>query len=295
MTVLNPALPHPAFTPMDLRQILVLLGSDSQCSVRVQVAARLAAAHGCALEGLAPTGRAVLPSSLGSAAWAIEAAQAARTEALSLAEDQVAAFQKLARARGVAEPVAITSEGDISAVLLHRAACSDLVVISQPAPDSPTLRADMQFVERILTHNPKPTLVVPGQGLAEHVGRDVLVGWDDSPAAIRAVTDALPLLRRAHAVTVCVWHSGSAEAAEGLTARLADVCGWLSQHGVAARPRLQAGGRHIGEAMLQTAGALGADLIVMGTYGHSRWIERIAGGVTRTALWRSPIPLLMSH
>lgn len=191
--------------------------------------------------------------------------------------------------------MARTSEGDTAAMLLHRAPCSDLVVISQPAPDSPSLRYDMQFVERVLTHNPRPTLVVPSRGQFEHAGRQVLVAWDDSPAAARAVNDALPLLRRAHAVHLCVWHSGSAQVAESLAARLGDVSEWLAGHGVAAAPRLHPGGRHVGDAMLHTAADLEADLIVMGTYGHSRWIERVAGGVTRTALWRSPVPLLMSH
>jgi nucleotide-binding universal stress UspA family protein len=147
----------------------------------------------------------------------------------------------------------------------------------------------------VLLHNPRPTLVVPHAGRFDMVGQSVLVAWDDSPGCARAVGDALPLLRHARQVHLRLWHRPGEGHDAPIAERMHSVRRWLMRQGVSADVQVVAAEMPIGEAILHAAADLGADLVVMGTYGHSRWTERLLGGVTRTALARSPVPLLMSH
>jgi len=280
---------------MNLRHILVVLGDDPPAAARVHLAARLAVSHGAHLTGIAPTGRLVIADSSASAAFAIDAADVALTEAWQRADDRARHFRHAAKAEGVLSIDAQPAEGDAADVLLHHAVCSDLVVVSPPEPSSPAWRSGIHFVEQVLARNPKPTLVVPGEGRFEHAGRCILLAWDDSPAAVRAATDALPVLRQAEQVMLCVWRRLHEESDDGVGLRLAEVASWLQRHGVHAETRVSRTRSAIGDALLADALALGADLIVMGTFGHARWVERLIGGVTYTALRHTPVPLMMSH
>jgi nucleotide-binding universal stress UspA family protein len=147
----------------------------------------------------------------------------------------------------------------------------------------------------LLLHNGGPTVVGPRAGRFDTMGRKVLVAWDDSHGCARAVADALPLLRRAGQVQLRVWRRDGEPGEEAIRARLATVQRWLGWQGVAAEVGLETTELPIGDALLATAVDLGADLIVMGSHGHSGWIERLLGSVTRSALAHSPIPLLMSR
>ena len=280
---------------MNLRHILVALGDDPPAAARVHLAARLAIVHGAHLTGIAPTGHLVMADNSTSAAFAIDAADLALTEAWQRADEQARHFRHAAVAEGVPSVDAQAVEGDAAAVLLHNAVCSDLVVVSPPEPSSPAWRSGIHFVEQVLANNPKPTLVVPSEGRFEHVGQRVLLAWDDSAAAVHAATDALPVLRLAEEVMLCVWRRLSEASDEGVGLRLAEVASWLQRHGVHAETRIARTRSAIGQALLADATALGADLIVMGTYGHARWVERLTGGVTHIALRHTHVPLLMSH
>lgn len=279
---------------MTLHGILVLLGDDAPAAAREHLAARLAVAHGAHLTGLAPTGRPHIEDTA-SAAHAIDAADAARLGAWTHAEQLARRFRAAALAEGVTSVDGEAAEGGALPLLLHHAACHDLVVVSPPPPDSPGWRHGVHFVEQVLAHNARPTLVVPGAGRFDQVGRRVVVAWDDSPAAVRATTDALPVLRGAHEVWLCAWRRSGDTADGGISQRLHEVARWLARHGVNAQPRVARTHGPVGDSMLDDAAALGADLLVMGTYGHARWIERVTGGATRTALRHAALPLWMSR
>lgn len=280
---------------MNFRSLLVFLDGSARCDERTRLAARFAAAHDGHLIGIAPTGRVELPTGLGAASRHIDDAEAARDEALRRANERVERFRARCRAEGGASIEASVHEGEPLPVVLHHAHCADVVVIGQADPAGPSPRDDSRFVEQVLLHNARPTLIVPHAGRFDAVGTTVLVAWDDSRASARATADALPLLRHADRVHLRVWrHKG--DAAESLfRERLQAVHRWLMWHGVAADVAAHCVTTPIGDAILDTAAELGADLVVMGTYGHSRWTERIVGGATRTALARSPVPLLMAH
>ena len=111
---------------------------------------------------------------------------------------------------------------------------------------------------------------------------------------MRAVHDALPLLRRALKVhLVCLERSSDVQ---HLSRRQLDDAGhWLVRHGVPVVQHHELIRGDVGAALLARIGELGADLVVMGGYGHSRVSEFLLGGVTRRLLAQMPVPVLLSH
>ena len=280
--------------PCAVSTLLVLLDGDGRCDARTQLAAGLAARQGSHLVGIAPTGLVELPPGF-AASRAIADAAASRAEAIRRADELAARFRRRCADEGAESVEAHVHEGDKAAVLLHHALCADLVVIGQADPAVAAHREQERFVEDVVLRNPRPTLVVPHAGRVHGVGQSVLIAWDDSPGCARAVSDALPLLKDARQVHLRLWHRPGEGDEALISDRLHGVRAWLMRQGVAADVGVVATRMPIGEAILQSAADGGADLVVMGTYGHSRWTERLLGGVSRTALARSPVPLLMSH
>jgi nucleotide-binding universal stress UspA family protein len=274
--------------PCPVPTVLVLLDGAGRCDARTQLAARFAARHGSHLVGIAPTGAVELPAGF-AASRAIADAAATRAEAIRRADELAARFRRRCADEGVESVEAHVHEGDKAAVLLHHALCADLVVIGQADP------GNERFVEHVMLHNPRPTLVVPRAGRFQGFGESVLIAWDDSPGCARAVADALPLLRHARQVHLRLWHRPGEGDAALIADRLQAVREWLTRQGVSADVQAMATRMPIGQAILQAAADGGADLVVMGTYGHSRWTERLLGGVSRTVLASAPVPLLRSH
>ena len=215
-------------------------------------------------------------------------------------------FEQQASSLGVAsfEQRVIDDEAAGGISLLARYA--DLVVISQynAADRSPSVMRD--FPAYVLLHAGRPVLIVPyalqaGQlAPAAHpaAAQNVLISWNGSKEASRAVSAALPLLQRAKQVHVAVFDA-QLHAAEHGDHPGADILEYLARHGVQARLLLLDGGAtrrgDIGEALLTQVSELSADLLVMGAYGHSRLRETILGGVTRTVLQSMTVPVLMAH
>lgn len=107
--------------------------------------------------------------------------------------------------------------------------------------------------------------------------------------------DALPLLKKATRVEVAVFETpDDVDIAHGQQPG-ADIGLWLARHGVNIEVKYLPTRVGAGEALLSHAADIGADLIVAGGYGHSRWRETALGGVTRTLLGSSPVPVLLSH
>jgi nucleotide-binding universal stress UspA family protein len=123
----------------------------------------------------------------------------------------------------------------------------------------------------------------------------VLVGWDSSREATRAINDAMPLLQAAQAVTVLAIDPTDGPAGHGEMPG-ADIALHLARHGVKATiESTVSAGIGIGNVLLSRASDLGADLLVMGAYGHSRVRELVLGGSTRTVIESMTLPVLMSH
>jgi nucleotide-binding universal stress UspA family protein len=112
---------------------------------------------------------------------------------------------------------------------------------------------------------------------------------------MRAVSAALPLLRRAEAVAVATVDAVPSSTGHG-DAPGRELAGYLARHGVPVEVRnLDSMGRSHARALLDEAQGFGADFVVLGAYGRSRASEFIFGGVTRELLLGSPLPLLMAH
>jgi nucleotide-binding universal stress UspA family protein len=170
---------------------------------------------------------------------------------------------------------------------------ADLLVVGQGDPDEPGSRDDLPAVIAFATG--RPILVVPRIGALSSVGKTVLLCWNASRESARAAADALPFLRVADKVIVLIVDPAVSAAGHGQEPG-ADVAVWLARHGVnVVVQRDVAADAQIGEAILSRAADFGADLIVMGIYGHSRLREIVMGGASRTLLSSMTVPVLMSH
>jgi nucleotide-binding universal stress UspA family protein len=172
---------------------------------------------------------------------------------------------------------------------------ADLIILGQLDPDDPWSPLLHPRPEEVALMAGRPILVVPYAGAFERVGQRVLVGWDASREATRAVSDAMPLLTAAASVTVITVDAEQSGDGHGEIPG-ADIALHLARHGVVAKvERTTSAGIGVGNALLSWASDMEADLLVMGAYGHSRVRELLLGGATRTVLASATSPVLMAH
>jgi nucleotide-binding universal stress UspA family protein len=174
---------------------------------------------------------------------------------------------------------------------VQEAVYADLLVVGRQPRLPESGAAPPGFVESVILDSGRPTLVVPSPMRANTVARRIVVAWNGSPQAARALTGALPLLRLAEAVHVVSW-SRLAPAApfSGV-----DAIGWLRGHDIAAELHLLEPASNVAREIGPFAARVGGDLIVMGCYGRSRASERVFGGATRSVLAAMDIAVLMAH
>src|SRR6267143_5657187 len=170
---------------------------------------------------------------------------------------------------------------------------ADLAVVARPDPAGQSA-GPPGLVESLVLTSGRPVIVLPPRTTASGVRR-ILVGWNAEREAVRAVADALPLLVRAEVVEVLVIDPEGRRAAHGEEPG-GDIARYLARHGVHVEVRrLSSGSEDVGHVLLSHAADFGADLVVMGAYGHSHLNEWIFGGATRTALREAGLPVLMSR
>ncbi len=165
-----------------------------------------------------------------------------------------------------------------------------MVVLAQPDHSG---ELESHIAEDVVLSSGRPALVVPYIGAAKTIGERVMVAWDASREAARAVHDALPVLERAKSAVVLVInpHRGNHGAEPG-----ADIALHLARHGVEVEAQhLEVNDLSVADALLSRLADNGIDLLVMGAYGHSRLRELVLGGVTRQIFQEMTVPVLMSH
>lgn len=171
-------------------------------------------------------------------------------------------------------------------VVAAHAQLSDIIVFGEATSGiagGSTLEAAMMSAGR-------PVLIAPKAAVAS-IGGTVAIGWDDSPVAAHAATAAIPFLGKAEKVVI--FSIGGKELDPMPAVMLAD---YLALHGVEADVHLvDAQGRPVGSVLLEQAEKAGADLLVVGGYGHSRLREFILGGATQHIRSHATIPVLMAH
>lgn len=171
---------------------------------------------------------------------------------------------------------------------------SDILILSATDPDEVT-GVERDFVEQVVLSAGRPVIVLPRKGDAKFDPSETLVGWDGSREAARAAFDALPLLAKAARVRIVRADPQKDPSLRGSVAG-ADLAETLARHGVTCEAEgFPTDGADAGQALLRRADDIGAGLIVMGAYGHSRLAEFIFGGTTRYVLLKLNRPVLMSH
>ncbi len=183
--------------------------------------------------------------------------------------------------------------GDAGSVSLLHSRYADLVVVSQGATESEDATVADGLPETLVMGSGRPALIVPRYGKCPTLGARVMVAWNRTREAARAVHDALPILRGAEAVTVMEVNPRTGE-----TSHIpgAEIATHLARHGVKAEVSSTVADEiEVGDAILSRLADLGADLLVMGAYGHSRLREYAFGGATLHILRHMTVPVLMSH
>lgn len=279
---------------MGYRSLLVHLDLDKQCEARTRAAIELAGSD-CHLSGVAPLGKVDLPAAWDTVGTLGNVANQVRDSLRKRTTEVGDRFRAACEAAGVKSFDVIVDDADKARSLVTHANRNDLSVLGQPQPATDDFTAMRAIVEQVVLNSARPSLIIPYIGHSQPIGKEVLVAWDDSREASRAVADALPLLKRADKVHLVSWDERGGVADELLHARLETMRVWLTRHGVPVEVSVERSRASIGEAMLSRAADLGVDLIVMGAYGTARWTERILGGATLGLLGSMTVPVLMSR
>ena len=277
---------------MAYKEILVVFDNAAAAARRVAPAAALAAQFGARLTGFFATGYPISSAYGDLSGWAelVEAYMQAQRGEASAAE---AAFRHALGAHQLTGDWQYR-EAEATASIVAEAALFDLVVIGQPNPDMALGNFGLHPEEVVLGVG-RPVLVVPYAGDFPALGKQVLVGWNRRREAVRALYDAMPVLERADAVSVIEVDPAETILNEPIVSAEA-VAQALTRRGIKAKAESEAsGGLPVDDVLLSRAADRGADLLVMGAYGHSRLREYVLGGVSRGVFRQMTIPVLMAH
>ena len=286
---------------MRLKDLLVVLDATPRSDVRLALALDLARRNDAHLTGLCPL-ELLLPSDLGFALGGypeVMALQAAvdevQAKASEAAQGLEARFREALRREGVAGDWR-SADGPAAEAVAFNARHADLTVLGQPDPEHPLPPSARSMVADTLMTAGRPLLVIPYAGSFPSIGRSVLIAWTETREAARAAGDALALIDPAASVTVLtISPPGSGSA--GVAVPGAEIAAHLARHGltVSAAATVRDASIQDADVLLSYAADLGADLLVMGGYGHSRVRELALGGVTRDVLRHMTLPVLISH
>jgi len=282
---------------MSYKTVLVHVDKDKHAAERIKLAAQIAISEDAHLIGAAPSGvsRFIYQSRFIYEGGAMSNHLDSHLEELrKQAADALAQFEKTAKAMGVNSYEARQVDDEAGGGISLQARYSDLVVIGQTDLDESSSTTLPDFPEFVVMNSGRPVLIVPYVGSYNANAKRVLIAWDASTSAVRAITAAIPLLRRAENVDVVVFNADDRGDKHGEQPG-ADVGLWLARHGVKVNVVRQTTDIDVGNALLSIATDLGSDMLVMGGYGHSRFREILLGGVTRTVLQSMTVPILMAH
>jgi nucleotide-binding universal stress UspA family protein len=293
---------------MAIRTILVPLSGGAATEGTIETACRLAQRFGAHVEalhvradprGTLPLLAPEIPASVTDEliAMAAKESQDKAAQAQSVFDAVVLSHALPLRDRPVgAGPAAAGSPsarwrdetGDPGLIIPRRARFNDLIILGQSGRvvDKPST----DIPEEAILHGGRPVLLAPVRPAAP-IGKIVTIAWNASVEAARAVAAALPFLCQAREVHVLTAGDGDERAPD---TALIDYLAWHGIIGVSHGVRALSG-VGIGELLLATARDVGADLLVMGGYGHAPWREMLFGGATRQIIGTSRLPILLSH
>jgi nucleotide-binding universal stress UspA family protein len=258
---------------MAYKDILVYLDPTGDAENRLRLAVAMARAHGARLIGVDASSDDAFVGSWGD-------------RALHVGPD----FEEAVKEAGVAgQLVGVEPEGLPGAGQIH---CVDLIIASRPEGEARALIRS-EIPDAALLAAGAPMLILPHDWRPGPVGDNIVIAWNASREATRAVHDAMPLLLKAKKVTIFAF-SARASALRSASDELADH---LQHHGVVAQISdwTDTGDISALEALFASLDTQDADLIVAGAFGHSRLFESLFGGVSLDLMRQPTVPVLMSH
>lgn len=275
------------------KDLVVFLEEGLAYQRRVVVAAEIAArwqAHLIAIFAARPIGAMLYEDAAVGAA--LKSLLKRHHDELKAAEAEARQyFEQVTGARGISCEWRFSENETPEDLMLH-ARYARLAVIP-PYKGFPEASMPVRVAQNVIFGSGRPTLLVPDEWPADRIGTRIVVGWNATREATRAIVDALPFLADAQAVKVVCVH-GPAGLGEREEDYGVDLCRHLARHGIDIELVQIAHGKP-GQVLLQQAHDFQADLLVMGIYGHSRLTELILGGTSRTVLTHVQIPLLVSR
>jgi nucleotide-binding universal stress UspA family protein len=275
-----------------IKDLVVNLGGGGSPDVTAGFAISMAKPYDAHVVGVAFVFEPVIPGSL-LGGIPTDLIEVQREENAKAAEAAVASFQAAARSAGVSAETrlldaSIAGASDLFGRIARR---FDIAVVGQAQRDQGV--SEELLIEGALFGSGRPVIVVPRTQTQAMALDKVMICWDGSRPAARAIGDAMPLLERAKSIEIVVV-TGERDKSGEITG--ANMKRHLARHGIEVEiKRIPAGQVDAQTAILAHAANSGAEFIVMGGYGHSRLREFILGGVTRGILKSMPVPVLMSH
>jgi nucleotide-binding universal stress UspA family protein len=273
---------------MGLSDLLVVLDDDTKAAGAY--ALWLATTSGAGLTAASPVIRPDLPP-YASAEIPSEILARAQEEAENAARAALSRFSDTAKEGGITVHQRLfgTLAGEVAREITNIARFYDLTIVDQGDPERPH---SLEIIESVLFGSGRPILAVPYFFKPSPRLRTALVAWDNSSPAARALGNALPLLALANEVQIVT----VAEVPDETVSRAhQELVRHLARHGIDATPRTLISVGDVANTLLSHIADTGADLLVMGGYGHSRVREMVLGGATRDILRAMTAPVLMSH
>jgi nucleotide-binding universal stress UspA family protein len=277
---------------MIIKDIVVHVDDSKNHEERIKVATELAGRFDAHLTGVYVKAPAYLPAYVAAQVGpdVIEMQAKASAEAAAKAAEN---FEKATKAAGLTAEMRI-GEGPIDEVLALHARYSDLCVVGQTDPDGDAPADDIDVPGHVVLFSGRPVLIVPYVGKFSNIGKRVLVAWNGSREAARAVNDALPFLEGASQVTVLAVNPKETRDPLGDLPG-ADISLHFARHGVKVEAaQIIADDVQVGDMLLSRISDGGYDLVVMGAYGRSR-LRELVMGASRHILHHMTVPIFMAH
>jgi nucleotide-binding universal stress UspA family protein len=281
---------------MGYRTILLNLQDPARAEAIVQAGIGLARSFGAHLIGLYVIPKVQYFYATAAIQVATEVFEAEQRFFDEQAEKNKKIFEREVPNDVVSEWRSIQADGVVTTdTIVAQSICADLVVTGQIDPEQ-GLEGDIGTPERLVMESGRPVVVLPYAGRFKTIGDNILVSWNASREAARATFDALPLLKKAKTVKLLWINPDSENGGNGAGMPGSEMATTLSRHDI----KVEAGHSAtqdigVGDELLSRAADQGADLLVMGAYGHSRVREYVFGGATRHILQHMTLPTLLSH
>lgn len=280
---------------MALKNILVHMDATDRCEERLHLAGDLAQRNDAHLSGLFVIPEFFYPVYGDAAYFPQSMIDSWEKEEQENAEKAEKTFQEFVNATGIHGEWR-SEQGPRDQVVSRHARYADLTVMGKGSKEDPKRFPDPFLAEDVVMESGRPVLVVPNAGHFDVLGKQILVCWNASREAVRAINDAMPLLQSADKVTVLTVNPDKPGSGDHGDIPSADIALYLARHGVRAEAAsVRTNQSDIGAIILSRAFDVDADMIVAGAYGHSRTREWVLGGATKTLIHETTVPAFMSH